>query len=131
MFNCFVVWLFLKSAPWQFQALKLRKEILNAANTYLFGIILTKWKYIDSSFLLQDPRGRDYRILSSHGILFNIRCIQEKKFFAHNFSFFTIFVHTNSKILVKQSFLCDLAMWRNLSNQNALKLELIYFMKKA
>ena len=33
----------------QFQALKLRKKMLNAANIYLFGIILTKWKYIDRS----------------------------------------------------------------------------------
>ena len=30
----------------QFQSLKLRKEMLNAANIYLFEIILTKCKYI-------------------------------------------------------------------------------------
>ena len=34
----------------QFQALKLRKEMLNAANIYLLGIKLTKCKYIDKSF---------------------------------------------------------------------------------
>ena len=33
----------------QLKALKLRKEMLNAANIYLFGIILTKCKYIDRS----------------------------------------------------------------------------------
>ena len=34
----------------QFQSLKLRKEMLNAANIYLFEIIHTKCKYIDRSF---------------------------------------------------------------------------------
>ena len=36
----------------QFQALKLRKEILNAANIYLFGFKLTKCKYIDRSIVI-------------------------------------------------------------------------------
>ena len=35
----------------QFPALNLHKVMLNAANIYLFGIILTKWKYIYRSFL--------------------------------------------------------------------------------
>ena len=35
----------------QFQSLKLCKEMLNASNICLFGIILTKWKYIYRSFL--------------------------------------------------------------------------------
>ena len=35
----------------QFPALNLRKVMLNAANIYLFGIILTKCKYIYRSFL--------------------------------------------------------------------------------
>ena len=35
----------------QFQALKLCKEMLNAANIYLFGIVLTKCKYIYRSFI--------------------------------------------------------------------------------
>ena len=34
----------------QFQSLKLRKEMLNVANIYLFGIMLTKCKYIYRSF---------------------------------------------------------------------------------
>ena len=34
----------------QFQALKLRKEILNGANIYQLGIKLTKCKYIEKSF---------------------------------------------------------------------------------
>ena len=34
----------------QFQALKWRKEMLNAANIYLFEMKLTKYKYIDRSF---------------------------------------------------------------------------------
>ena len=33
-----------------FQTLKLRKEMLNAANIYLLGIKRTKCKYIDTSF---------------------------------------------------------------------------------
>ena len=35
----------------QFQSLKLRKEILNATNIYLFGIIFTKCKFIYRSFV--------------------------------------------------------------------------------
>ena len=34
----------------QFRTLKLRKEMLNAANNYLFGIKRTQCKYIDTSF---------------------------------------------------------------------------------
>ena len=34
----------------QFQALKMRKEMLNAANINLFEIKCTKCKYIDTSF---------------------------------------------------------------------------------
>ena len=36
----------------QFQTLKLRKEMLNAANIYLLGIKRTKCKYIDTSFMI-------------------------------------------------------------------------------
>ena len=35
----------------QFQALNLRKEMSDAANIYLFGIIHTKCKYIYRSFV--------------------------------------------------------------------------------
>ena len=40
----------------QFRALKLRKEILNAANVNRLGIKLTKCKYLDRSFVISKKR---------------------------------------------------------------------------
>ena len=50
----------------QFQALKLCKEMLNAANIYLFEIKRTKCKYIDKSFVTFCSQPEIVNILMLH-----------------------------------------------------------------
>ena len=57
----------------QFQSLKLRKEMLNAANIYLFGIKLTKCKYIDRSLAWGSFIAKSNFLSTTEG-----KCIKQK-----------------------------------------------------